>query len=117
MKYRVAIVDGIQHIPPQPMLLFYTYGDNYDTAKYPGTIIFFTIELEVELTAEISKEYNESVSKISAFMENYFKELWGSELHYDILNPLLARIANNLFLTIILISVIEIQNIKLYYLL
>ena len=36
---RIALVKSINRIPPTSMLLFYTYGDDLTSCKYPGIFL------------------------------------------------------------------------------
>jgi hypothetical protein len=95
---RIGLVENIELIPPQSMILFYTYGDDVHTAKFPGILLMFTLQLDIELAQTHHLLFSNNVSKFSQFLEDYLKNLWQSHIDSDQLLPLLARIANNLIL-------------------
>ena len=95
---RVALVQNIERLPFSTMVLFYTYGDDIINAKYPGTIIIFTLELssEFNLKSLERKKILQSCSQLTVLVENYLTDLYSANVHEDQLKPLFTRIANNI---------------------
>ena len=99
MGSKFAIVQHIERIPFSVMLLFYTYGDDFFNSKFPGTIIFLTLELSPGLNVHSKrKQIQTSCSQMTDLVENYLSDLYLSSVHEDQLKPLFTRIANNIIL-------------------
>jgi len=90
---RVALVRSIQHVPATAMLLFYTYGDDLLSAKYPGVVILMT--LEIDDIIENREEIGKTSKKIMEFVESYLFKMWSQFVGEDQLKPLFTRIGNN----------------------
>ncbi len=97
-KKRVGLVENIESIPPQSMILFYTYGDDVSTSKIPGIILMFTLKLDIDFLPTHYLLFSNNVAKLSQLLEDYLKNLWLSHIDSDQLLPLLSRITNNLIL-------------------
>lgn len=97
---RIALVKNIDIIPATSMLLFYTYGDDLLSAKYPGVILLMTVELDeiIDETNELRKTLLRYQSKLTSYVENYLFEIWSKQVGEDQLRPLFTRIANNVVL-------------------
>ncbi|CAF0829126.1 unnamed protein product [Brachionus calyciflorus] len=95
---KLALVENIQILPAHPMLLFYTYGDDLNSAKYPGVLIFMSLKLEENLNSDLRSNYLKSSRKLTKFAEDYMFNLWSKYIKEDQLRPLFTRIANNVVL-------------------
>lgn len=93
---KIALVKNIEVVPATSMLLFYTYGDDIHSAKYPGIVILMT--LEIDDTMDNKKELLQSQSKLTGYIESYLFSLWSKEVGEDQLRPLFTRIANNVII-------------------
>ena len=80
------------------MLLFYTYGDDMLSAKYPGILILMTLELRERLDDQRREQLLKSQAKLTEYVESYLFDLWSSSIGEDQLRPLFTRIANNVVL-------------------
>lgn len=92
---RVALVRSIQQIPATSMLLFYTYGDDLLSAKYPGVVILMTLEIDDILLVEQRAQLANNSKKIMEFVETYLFQMWSKFVGEDQLKPLFTRIGNN----------------------
>jgi hypothetical protein len=92
---RVALVRNIQDIPAKSMLLFYTYGDDLLSAKYPGVVILMNLHIDYLIESTDRDVYSKSSRKIIEFTENYLFKLWSNYVMEDQLKPLFTRIGNN----------------------
>lgn len=101
-KKKIALVKDIQEIPATSMLLFYTYGDDLLSAKYPGVVILMTLKLEGALENENNRDFRDALmksqSKLTSYVEDYLFNLWSKQVGDDQLRPLFTRIANNVVL-------------------
>jgi hypothetical protein len=97
---KVALVNNIELLPAQTMLLFYTYGDDQDTAKFPGVLILMNLNLEMSLETALRERFNKNGSNkfLTKFTEDYLFKLWSARVNDDQLKPLFTRIANNVVL-------------------
>lgn len=97
---RIAMVKNINLIPATSMLLFYTYGDDLLSAKYPGVIILMTLELEeiIGSNDNLRENLQKSQSKLTGYVEDYLFNIWSKQVGEDQLRPLFTRIANNVVL-------------------
>lgn len=97
---RIALVKSISVVPATSMLLFYTYGDDLLSAKYPGVIILMTLNLNeiIEKKSEKREMLMKSQSKLTGFIESYLFKIWSKQVGEDQLRPLFTRIANNVVL-------------------
>jgi len=92
---RVALVRSIQQIPATSMLLFYTYGDDLLSAKYPGVVILMTLEIEDTIAVEKREQLTKNSKKIMEFVETHMFQMWSKFVGEDQLKPLFTRIGNN----------------------
>lgn len=92
---RVALVRNIQQIPATSMLLFYTYGDDLISAKYPGVVILMTLEIDHTISNEQRETFSKSSKKTMEFVESHLFKLWSKFVGEDQLKPLFTRIGNN----------------------
>lgn len=92
---RVALVKNIQQIPATSMLLFYTYGDDLISAKYPGVVILMTLEIDHTISNEQREIFSKSSKKTMEFVESHLFKLWSKFVGEDQLKPLFTRIGNN----------------------
>jgi hypothetical protein len=92
---RIALVNNIEMLPAHTMLLFYTYGDDLDNAKYPGVLILMSLELNEELSDEQRGRFLASPKSVTKFAEDHMFDLWSRYVGEDQLRPLFTRIANN----------------------
>lgn len=95
---RVALVKNIERIPAHSMIIFYTYGDDFENAKYPAIMILMTLKMPVDAqqTNESSRlTLSTDSAKLSEYVESHLSNLWSRFLGDDQLKPLFTRIANN----------------------
>lgn len=90
---RIALVKNVDVIPATSMLLFYTYGDDLMSAKFPGVIILMTVQLD-----EIIQENYLKQKDVTSLVEKHLLETWSKDVGEDQLKPLFTRIANNVVL-------------------
>lgn len=92
---RLALVNHIEVLPAQTMLLFYTYGDDLQNAKFPGILILMSLNIDTRLDDSHRARFAKSSSSLTKYAEDYLFNLWSSSIDDDQLRPLFTRIANN----------------------
>ena len=93
LNEKIALIEDIQDLPDKSMILFHSYGDDKSNAKFKGIIIIFTFNFKGEI------ENREMSDKdMTLFIEQKLNDKLNQSFHYDQLNALFTRIANNLVL-------------------
>lgn len=95
-KGKVALIKGMQYIPAQAMLLFFSYGDIGSASEYPGVIILMTLQIDVQIEQEKRDLFLKSSKEINKYTEIYLSNLWSTDFPKDKLKPLFSRIGNNI---------------------
>ena len=95
---KLVLVNSIESLPAQTMLLFYTYGDDLQNAKFPGIMILMSLNLNVELSQTERARFVKRSSSLTKYAEDYLFNLWSQSIEDDQLRPLFTRIANNVIL-------------------
>lgn len=94
---KIAWVKNIQRIPARVMILFYTYGDYENAAKYQAVSIFMSLNLvDVDIGVENRAKFETNIASLSQFVEDYLFDVWSKDIAADQLRPIFTRIANNL---------------------
>jgi hypothetical protein len=96
--HRVALVNNIEQLPARAMLLFYTYGDDLQTAKFPGVLILMNLNIEGSLDAALRARFVKNNKVLTKYTEDYLFRLLSASIDDDQLKPLFTRIANNVIL-------------------
>ncbi|XP_065086760.1 uncharacterized protein TORIP [Ochlerotatus camptorhynchus] len=84
----VLVVRDLDQVPPNAAQIFFTICDSYEPLVRKAAI-FFTID--------ISQQLNQSQRSPTSIAEGILKDLWRTELHSNVLDPLVVRLTENVF--------------------